>query len=77
MIFRDTGKPTIDWNFLGTAVVLACIGVLLVYSATYYSDPALSLTKRAVIPLSGWAARSAKQLARKKSAVFSAIGSWS
>lgn len=49
MIFRDTGRPTIDWNFLGTAVVLACIGVLLVYSATYYSDPSLTLTKKQVL----------------------------
>ena len=46
MIFRDTGKPTIDWNFIGTAVVLACIGVLLVYSATFYSEPSLTTAKK-------------------------------
>jgi rod shape determining protein RodA len=48
MIFRDRG-PNIDWNFLGTAVVLACIGCLLVYSATYYSDPSLGLFKRQML----------------------------
>ena len=48
MIFRDRG-PSVDWNFLGTAVVLALIGVLLVYSATYYSDPTLSTTKKQML----------------------------
>jgi rod shape determining protein RodA len=49
MIFRDRLTPRIDLNFLGTALVLAIIGVLLVYSATYYSDPSLSLTKKQVL----------------------------
>ena len=49
MIFRDRGTPNIDWNFLGTAVVLACIGCLLVYSATYYSDPSLGWFKRQIL----------------------------
>jgi rod shape determining protein RodA len=49
MIFRDRLTPRIDLNFLGTALVLAIIGVLLVYSATYYSDPALSLTKKQIL----------------------------
>ncbi|HEX6083983.1 MAG TPA: rod shape-determining protein RodA [Thermoanaerobaculia bacterium] len=48
MIFRDRG-PSVDWNFLGTAVVLALIGVLLVYSATYYSDPSLSTAKKQLL----------------------------
>jgi rod shape determining protein RodA len=48
MIFRDRG-PSIDWNFLGTAVVLALIGVLLVYSATYYGDPSLSTAKKQLL----------------------------
>ena len=46
MIFRDRVTPNVDLNFVGTAVVLAVVGVLLVYSATYYSDPALSFTKK-------------------------------
>jgi rod shape determining protein RodA len=41
MIFRDRTRPNVDLNFLGTAIVLAAIGCLLVYSATYYSDPSL------------------------------------
>src|SRR5687768_8048401 len=49
MIFRDRGTPNVDLNFLGTALVLATIGCILVYSATYYSDPALSLTKKQVL----------------------------
>jgi rod shape determining protein RodA len=48
MIFRDRG-PSIDWNFLGTAVVLALIGVLLVYSATYYGDPSLGTVKKQIL----------------------------
>jgi rod shape determining protein RodA len=44
-MFRSTGS-TIDYNFAGTAIVLAIIGVLLVYSATYYTDPALGFTKK-------------------------------
>lgn len=49
MIFRDRSTPNVDWNFLGTAIVLALIGVLLVYSATYYSDPALSTAKKQIM----------------------------
>ena len=49
MIFRDRSNPTLDWNFLGTAVVLALIGVLLVYSATYYGDPSLSTAKKQML----------------------------
>ncbi len=48
MIFRERG-PNIDWNFLGTAVVLACIGVLLVYSATFYGDPSLTIAKKQML----------------------------
>lgn len=48
MIFRERG-PNIDWNFLGTAVVLACIGVLLVYSATFYGDPSLTTAKKQML----------------------------
>jgi rod shape determining protein RodA len=49
MIFRDRVTPNIDLNFLGTALVLTVVGVLLVYSATYYSDPALGLVKRQIL----------------------------
>lgn len=49
MIFRDSRRPNVDWNFLGTAIVLALIGVLLVYSATYYSEPGLGTAKRQIM----------------------------
>lgn len=46
MIFRDRTAPTIDFNFLGTALVLAMIGCLLVYSATFFNEPGLGTFKR-------------------------------
>jgi len=49
MIFRDRPAPNLDWNFFGTALVLAIIGCLLVYSATYYSDPELHIFKRQIL----------------------------
>ena len=51
MIFRDRRMPTVDLNFLGTAVVLAIIGCVLIYSATYYSEPSLSTVKRQMFGL--------------------------
>lgn len=49
MIFRDRTAPTVDLNFLGTAVVLAMIGCLLVYSATFFSEPGLGTFKRQML----------------------------
>jgi rod shape determining protein RodA len=49
MIFLDRRSPSIDLNFLGTAIVLAIIGCLLVYSATYYSDPSLNTVRKQVL----------------------------
>lgn len=48
MIFTDR-RPSIDLNFLGTALVLAVIGCILVYSATFFSEPSLSTFKRQMI----------------------------
>ena len=48
MIFRDR-RPSVDLNFLGTAVVLAIIGCVLVYSATFFSEPGLGTFKRQMI----------------------------
>jgi rod shape determining protein RodA len=45
-MIRDRQLATLDLNFLGTALVIAGIGLLLIYSATYYSDPSLSWVKR-------------------------------
>jgi rod shape determining protein RodA len=43
---RTRTLSTLDLNFLGTALVLAAIGCMLIYSATYFSDPGLSLVRR-------------------------------
>ena len=48
MIFGDR-RPSIDLNFLGTALVLAIIGCVLVYSATFFSEPGLGTFKRQMI----------------------------
>lgn len=48
MIFSDR-RANVDFNFIGTAVVLAIIGCLLVYSATYYSDPGLGTFKKQML----------------------------
>jgi rod shape determining protein RodA len=46
MIFGDRSTPRVDLNFLGTAIVLAMIGCLLVYSATFFNEPGLGTFKR-------------------------------
>ena len=49
MIVRDRALPTVDLNFIGTALVIAAIGCVLVYSATYYTDPTLSYVKKQIL----------------------------
>src|SRR5690349_4223065 len=49
MIFSERTTPRVDFNFLGTALVLACIGCLLVYSATYFNEPNLGTFKRQIL----------------------------
>lgn len=49
MIVRDRTSPRVDFNFLGTALVLAMIGCLLVYSATYFNEPGLGTFKRQIL----------------------------
>jgi len=49
MILRDRIKPNVDLNFLGTALLLSIVGCVLVYSATYYSDPGLGLVKKQIL----------------------------
>ena len=48
MIFGDR-SPRIDLNFIGTAVVLAAIGCMLVYSATFFNEPGLGTFKRQIL----------------------------
>jgi rod shape determining protein RodA len=49
MIDRDRTLPTLDFNFIGTALVIAAIGCLLVYSATFFMDPNLNTFRRQLI----------------------------
>jgi rod shape determining protein RodA len=49
MIFRERTSPNVDLNFLGTALVLAMIGCLLVYSATFFTDPNLNIVKKQIM----------------------------
>ncbi len=45
---RTRTFSNLDLNFLGTALVIAAIGCMLIYSATYFSDPSLSLLRRQI-----------------------------
>jgi rod shape determining protein RodA len=39
----------IDFNFLGTAIVIAAIGCVLIYSATYFDDPTLDILRKQIL----------------------------
>jgi len=45
---RTRTFSNLDLNFLGTALVIAAIGCMLIYSATYFSDPSLSFVRRQI-----------------------------
>ena len=48
----DRKLPTLDWNFIGTALVICAVGCMLVYSATYAGDPSgapLSTFKKQIL----------------------------
>jgi rod shape determining protein RodA len=49
MPVRDRTYATLDLNFLGTALVIATIGCLAIYSATYFSDPSLQIFKKQLL----------------------------
>ncbi len=49
MIFRERTSTAIDLNFFGTALVLAMIGCLLVYSATFFTEPHLNTFKKQML----------------------------
>lgn len=46
---RARSFTTLDWNFIGTALVISAIGCVLVYSATYFSDPALNIFRKQLL----------------------------
>jgi rod shape determining protein RodA len=41
--------PSLDLNFLGTALVIASIGCTLIYSATYFGDPTLNILRKQLL----------------------------
>jgi rod shape determining protein RodA len=49
MLIRERVAPNVDLNFIGTALVLAAIGCMLIYSATFFSDPSLITFKKQVL----------------------------
>jgi rod shape determining protein RodA len=49
MATRDRILPSLDLNFLGTALVIAAIGCTLIYSATYFGDPTLNIFKKQLL----------------------------
>src|SRR6266496_680487 len=48
-MIRARTLSLVDINFLGTALVIAAIGCLLIYSATYFSDPALNTLSKQLL----------------------------
>jgi len=48
-MIRERSFSTLDLNFLGTALVIAAIGCMLIYSATYFSDPDLQTLRKQVL----------------------------
>lgn len=48
-MIRDRRLATLDLNFLGTALVIAAIGLTLIYSATYFTDPGLGTVKKQIL----------------------------
>ncbi len=49
MAVRERTLARLDLNFLGTALVIATIGCLLIYSATYFNDPGLNIFKKQLL----------------------------
>jgi rod shape determining protein RodA len=48
-MIRERSLPTLDLNFIGTALVIAAVGCVLVYSATYFNDPGLGIFKKQLL----------------------------
>jgi len=46
---RVRALSVIDVNFIGTALVIAAIGCMLIYSATYFTDPSLDTFRKQIL----------------------------
>ena len=43
---RTRALSALDINFIGTALTITAVGCLLIYSATYFTDPSLNLLRK-------------------------------
>lgn len=48
-MIRARALSVVDINFIGTAMVIAAIGCLLIYSATYFTDPSLQILNKQLL----------------------------
>ena len=48
-MIRARALSVVDINFIGTAIALTAIGCLLIYSATYFTDPSLNLFRKQLL----------------------------
>ncbi|HEY8130980.1 MAG TPA: rod shape-determining protein RodA [Thermoanaerobaculia bacterium] len=48
-MIRARTLSLVDINFLGTALVIAAIGCMLIYSATYFTDPGLNTLSKQLL----------------------------
>src|SRR5437660_9204615 len=46
---RARALSLVDINFIGTALFIAAIGCLLIYSATYFTDPTLDILRKQLL----------------------------
>src|SRR5205814_10525778 len=46
MANRARALSVLDINFIGTALAITAVGCLLIYSATYFTDPSLNLLRK-------------------------------
>src|ERR1700694_763549 len=46
---RERSFSTLDLNFIGTALVIAAVGCMLIYSATYFTDPGLQTLRKQIL----------------------------
>lgn len=48
-MIRARALSVVDINFVGTALLLATIGCVLIYSATYFTDPSLQILRKQLL----------------------------
>ena len=48
-MIRARALSSLDTNFIGTAIAITAIGCMLIYSATYFTDPTLNLLRKQLL----------------------------